>query len=98
MGGVVVSVAGSNKTCVGLHKEFPVFLPDFNQIWILDRFKLNSSSIKFHENPSSGSLADTCGRKDRHTDGHDEVYRRFSQLYERGRKLCILSTCVTYCI
>jgi hypothetical protein len=37
-----------------------------------------SSTIKFHENLSSGSRAVPCGRTDR----HDEANRRFSQFCE----------------
>ena len=37
-------------------------------------------NIQFHENPSSGSRADTCGRTDRRRDGHDEAKRRVSKL------------------
>jgi len=37
------------------------------------------SSIKFHENPSSGSLTVPCaGRTDGRTDRHDEAISRFS--------------------
>jgi len=37
---------------------------------------MKDSSIKFHENPSSGNWTDTYGR----TDKHEEVNRRFSRL------------------
>jgi len=35
-------------------------------------------NIKFHENPSSGSLVVPCGRTDGRTDRHDEANYRFS--------------------
>jgi len=41
-------------------------------------------SIKFRENPSSGSRANTRGEMDRHTyrrtDKHDEFNRRFPRI------------------
>jgi hypothetical protein len=40
----------------------------------------NSSNIKFHENPSSGSRTVPCGRTDR----HDEANSHFSQFCERA--------------
>ena len=39
-----------------------------------------SSSIKFHQNPASGSRVVPCGRKD----GHDEANSHFSQFCERA--------------
>jgi hypothetical protein len=37
-------------------------------------------NIKFHENPSNGSRADTCLCTDGRTDGHDEAKRRVPKL------------------
>jgi hypothetical protein len=42
------------------------------------------TSIKFHENPSSGSQVTICGKKDRRTDRHDEANSRFSHLKSMG--------------
>jgi hypothetical protein len=43
------------------------------------------SNIKFHENPSSGSLVVPCGQTDgRRADRHDEVNSRFSKFWERS--------------
>jgi len=38
------------------------------------------STIKFHENPSSGSRFFSCGQRDR----QDEANSRFSQFFERA--------------
>jgi len=40
------------------------------------------SNTKFHEDPSTGSRVDSCGRTDR----HDEANSRCSQLCERAKK------------
>jgi hypothetical protein len=40
--------------------------------------------IKFHENPSIGSTADTCGQTG--TDGHDEANRCFLLLMRKHLK------------
>jgi hypothetical protein len=39
-------------------------------------------SIKFHENPFSGSRVVPCGWMDRRTDGHNEANTRFWQFCE----------------
>jgi len=44
------------------------------------------STIKFHENPSSGSPGVPCGRKEGRTDRHDEANSGFSQFCERALK------------
>jgi hypothetical protein len=55
-------------------------LPDLNQIWIFPRqIFVQVSNIKFCENPSSESRADTCGKT-----------RRFSTLRERAKKIQII--------
>jgi len=38
------------------------------------------SSIKFHENPSSGSGAVPCGMTDGRTERHDRANNRISQI------------------
>jgi hypothetical protein len=48
--------------------------------WIFEKY----SNIKFHENPSSGSRAVPCGRKDGETDSYDKNKSRFSQFDERA--------------
>jgi hypothetical protein len=45
---------------LGLHSECPIFLPDFNTIWIFWADFLKVPNIRFQGNPSSGSHADTC--------------------------------------
>jgi hypothetical protein len=50
-----------------LHVKYPLFFANFIVTWIFSMdFRKKSSNIKFHQNPSSGSRAVPCGRKDRH--------------------------------
>jgi hypothetical protein len=49
----------SCKIYLGLQTEYPVFVYDFNKIWVLLTGFNKSFRIKFKENPSSGSRADT---------------------------------------
>ena len=49
---------------IGLHVKYPLFMSDCNETWILSTIFEKSSNIKFHENPSSGSWIDPCGRTD----------------------------------
>jgi hypothetical protein len=54
------------------------------------------SSIKFHENSSSGSKDVPCGQKDGRTDTHDEANSHFSQFCECASKaLCDIHTKVS---
>jgi len=46
----------------------------------LDRFKKKTATVKFRENPSSGSRAVLCGRTGR----HDQASSSFSQICERA--------------
>ena len=52
----------------GLRVKFQIFLPDFNQIWMVSFFFIEVPSIKFHGNSYNWSRADTLwqtdGRKD----------------------------------
>jgi hypothetical protein len=67
------------KMYTGLHVKYPILMKlEFPQ------FFEKYSNIKFHENPSSGSLAIPCGRTDRWTGGHAEANSRFSQFCERA--------------
>jgi hypothetical protein len=43
---------------------FRYFLSDFSQVWILSTDFHGSPDIKFHENSSCGSRADTNRRRD----------------------------------
>jgi len=45
---------------LGSHGKCRILLPDFNQVWNFSTdFRVKIHNI-FHENPSSGSCADTC--------------------------------------
>jgi hypothetical protein len=52
----------------------------------LEKILENSSSIKFNENPPSGSRIVPCGQTDGLTDRYDESNSRFSQFCERDLK------------
>jgi hypothetical protein len=48
---------------LGLYAKCPTFLYDFAKCsFLLDRFLIKVADIKFHENLSSASRDDTCGR------------------------------------
>jgi hypothetical protein len=52
----------------GIYVKYPLFLLDFNVIWILSTVSKKYSNIRFYENPSSGSQVIPCRRTDRRTD------------------------------
>ena len=52
---------------IGFHVKYPLFLSDFNDNELSRQIFEKSSSIKFHENPSSGSRDVPCERMDRRT-------------------------------
>ena len=55
---------------ISLHVKCPLFLSDFNETLNFSTyFFKNTQSIKFHENPSSGSRVVPCGW----TDGQTEM-------------------------
>ena len=47
------------------------FCPKLIKFGFSRQISIEVSSVKFHENPSSGSRADTYEQ----TDGHDEIYQ-----------------------
>ena len=53
------------KTYIGLEVKSPLFVSDFNgtRIWKINFPRNTKKSIKFHENPSSGS-GQTDGQRD----------------------------------
>jgi hypothetical protein len=50
------------------HVKCPIYLSDFNQIWLFRWILVKGSSVKFHENLSGG---------DRKTHAHVEADKRF---------------------
>jgi len=55
---------------IGLHVKYPLFLSDFNETWnFLSEFR-KIHNIKFHKNPSSGSVLF-------HADGRTDVTKFF---------------------
>jgi len=65
---------------IGLRVKYPVFLTDFNDIWIFWIYFRQSSNIRINENLFSDSWVDTSGQ----TDWHDEVNSPFSKFFERA--------------
>jgi len=59
-----LNIADNNKTFLSLHVRYPIFLPDFNEIWIFSTDLHKVPSIRFHGNTSSESRADACGQAD----------------------------------
>ena len=60
------------------HVKYPIFLSDINQTWNFRTIFKKSSSIKFHENPSSVCPVVLCGRTIRRTNRHDEANSRYA--------------------
>jgi len=54
----------NNKRYWGLHVKCPIFLLDFDKVWILWTELIKIPNIKFRWNPSSGSRTDACGQTD----------------------------------
>jgi len=67
------------KFYIGLHANYPLFLSDFTESFNFRDICEEYLSI-FHENPSSGSRAASCGQ----TDGYKEANSRSSQFRERA--------------
>jgi len=76
--------------CFALLSTITYLTRNSRQFWPILTKRGNSGQIfvewlhiKFYKNPSSGNRADTCGTKDRQTDGwtdgSDEVKRRISR-------------------
>jgi hypothetical protein len=74
-----IYVAGNNKTYLGLHVKWLIFLSDFNQIWSFST--CFNKSPKYQISPKSFHWEARCYIR---TDGHDEANRRFSRLCERA--------------
>jgi hypothetical protein len=74
------------KEILGLHVKCPIFLSDFNQIWIFltDFFFVKVPNIKFHGNVSSGNCNGMCRQIDGGwIDGHDKdtcVFHNYMEL------------------
>jgi hypothetical protein len=62
-----------------LHGMYPMFLSGFDETWNFSAYFRKYVSIKFHENPSSGSWVVPRGQMDR----HDEAHSRFLRFCER---------------
>ena len=75
-----IYVAGNSKTYLDLFMpKCPIFVSDFNQVWIFffRQIFLKVPSIKFRDNPSSGSRTVPCGR----TDGRGEAKEALFAIY-----------------
>ena len=56
------------KMYIGRHLKYLLFLSDVDESWIFPTISKKYWSIKFHENPSSGSRVVPWRRRKRHTD------------------------------
>ena len=63
------------KTYTGLRVKYPLFLSDFNEIWIL-----SADYMKIR--PQGADLFHTDRQVDRQTDRQDKANSRFSQFFE----------------
>ena len=71
------------KLYIGLHVKYPLWLFEFNHIWILSKYFRKIPSNKFHENRSSGSGVFHADRQtDRQIDIYDEANSRLSPFSE----------------
>jgi hypothetical protein len=52
------------KRFIGLHAEYPLFLPDFKELEFSRQTLKKYSNITLHENQSSRSLVFPCGWTD----------------------------------
>jgi hypothetical protein len=82
-----------------LHVQYPLFLSDFNETWILSTDFRKSLNVKFHQNPSSGSQVVPCGQTDRQKDLMKLIVA-FDNFANRSKNeasfICSISICVTY--
>lgn len=67
---------------LGFHVKCPYFYPIITKFEISQQIFIKAPTLKFHENPSTNSRANTCRKKDGGTDGHDEANRLISRLCE----------------
>ena len=58
-----ISVVG-NRTYLGLYVKCPIFWSDITTFGMYRQVFIKVPNIKFHEYPSSGTKADTCGQTD----------------------------------
>jgi hypothetical protein len=58
----------SSKTYLGFHVKCPNFCPFITKFEISQQIFIKASTIKFHENPSTNSRANTCRQTKTQTD------------------------------
>jgi len=81
-----MSPAKLKRTSVGLPVKSWIFIYNFNQIWRFLTYFRESPNIKFYGISSSGSRADTCGQRERQTDGHYQANSHLLRLGEGAHK------------
>jgi len=68
---------------VGLYIKYPLFLSDFNKIWILQKYsKINFMKFRLLGAELFHAAGRTDGWTDRQTGRHDEANSRSSKFYE----------------
>jgi hypothetical protein len=91
----IFRTAVNNIILLRYSRKVPAILTDFNKTWISRQIFIEIPVIKFHENYSNRSRADTWGITDRHTDRRTnmtKVIGAFRYLYERAKKYLSMMT------
>ena len=65
-----ILITGLKKNYIGLHVKCPIFSPILTKSEFYPQIILKVSSVKFHENPSSGSCKGKRGRMERHDEAN----------------------------
>jgi len=65
-----LTLLSKKKKCIDLHVKCPTFSLILTKFEFSPQIILKISNVKIHENPSSGSCKDTCGRTERHDEAN----------------------------
>jgi len=75
-------IGNNNEIYLSLRVKFPIFLSEFNQIWVFSKFFHKSLKYQIPRKSDQWSHADTC----RQTEGRYEANRPFMRQRERAKK------------